>query len=602
MLYVLFMLLAIAYNLKKFRKERAAFLSSLIEAKSSAHREMILSHHFYIFIFEGFLALIVAHLITERAMAIGILGLGVVYLALVFVGLYLYQFFIRYVERHTQLDLLESFKVRLIKEIRVNFAMIMLPILVYSLINWAFQDGVHEEWGNLWFIGLLFNIILVSVLTILCSVIIMLRLIPNREINESEYLEIINKRLGQIHQPNMRIRWIETDIKNAFVVGLKLLKFSNQTMFIGRSLRNTLTLEEFDAVIAHELSHVANRHIHKRVIDLMKNFISVIVGTGILLIGVMGLSLLYWGEDAHLHTIATTIWCILFCFSWIIFNYSILFDTIRSHEFEADAYAVMELGASFKALKSALEKLSLPEELPDYLKARTRKNSEKNWLSSWIARKFSTHPELSLRISFLEYKIAAKLPFNHYVSTPQKVKIWAGHMLNWKISLPLTASFIFALSWMTWNFKSGQEAIAFINTATPEEIMNNKSILSGINSRPQLIGQGLMYFIVKKKNEKLIDYFVQHGADKGKTVMYMAQIKDFYLFDKYYSRYQNELSEDDYFLVLRKTAQLNFTEGYRLLVNTKNFEDLDPDYKEDVTILHQADRRPASSSIEVQDK
>jgi flagellar biogenesis protein FliO len=48
MLYVLFMVLAIAYNLKKFHKERAAILSSLIEAKSFAHREMILSHHFYI--------------------------------------------------------------------------------------------------------------------------------------------------------------------------------------------------------------------------------------------------------------------------------------------------------------------------------------------------------------------------------------------------------------------------------------------------------------------------------------------------------------------------------------------------------------------------
>ena len=61
MFYILFMVLAVAYNLKKFRKERDAFLSSLIAAKNPGHREMILSHHFYIFIFEGFLALIVAH-------------------------------------------------------------------------------------------------------------------------------------------------------------------------------------------------------------------------------------------------------------------------------------------------------------------------------------------------------------------------------------------------------------------------------------------------------------------------------------------------------------------------------------------------------------
>lgn len=595
MLYVLFMVLAIAYNLKKFRKERSAFLSSLIDAKNSSHREMILSHHFYIFIFEGFLALIVAHLITERAMQIGILGLGVVYLALFFTGLYLYQFFIRYVEKHTNLELLQSFKSHLIKELRVNFSMIMLPILIYSLINWTFQDSVYEEWGSLWFIGLLFNIIFVSVLTIVCSVILMLRLIPNREITEPEYLDIINRRLGQIKQPNMRVRWIESDIKNAFVVGLKLLRFSNQTMFIGRSLRTTLTLEEFDAVIAHELAHVANRHIHKRVIDLLKNFISVVIGVGVLMLIIFGVTFLYWGEDAYLHTSTTTMWCVFACMGWMVFNYSLLFDTIRSHEFEADGYAVIELGASFSGLKSALEKLTTPDELPEYLQKLAKKKTEKGMVAKWLARNFSTHPELSQRISFLEYKIAAGLPFNYYISTPQKIRNWLGHLLNWKISVPLAASFVFSIVWMGWTIKTGNEDIAFIANSSKEEIIRNKELVKRINARPQLIGQSLMYFVVRKNDEALIDHFVAKGADKGKTLVYISQLKDFNLLSKYYSRYQNELSEDDYFLVLRKTAQTNFTEGYRLLVNGKQFEDLDPGYKEDVSRLHQtATRKPAS--------
>lgn len=595
MLYVLFMVLAIAYNLKKFRKERAAFLSSLIDAKNTAHREMILGHHFYIFIFEGFLALIVAHLITERAMQIGILGLGMVYLALFFTGLYLYQFFIRYVERHTNLELLQSFKSHLIKELRVNFSMIMLPILIYSLINWTFQDSVYEEWGSLWFIGLLFNIIFVSVLTIVCSVILMLRLIPNREITEPEYLDIINRRLSQIQQPNMRIRWIETDIKNAFVVGLKLLRFSNQTMFIGRSLRTTLTLEEFDAVIAHELAHVANRHIHKRVIDLLKNFVSVIIGVGVLMLLIFGVTFLYWGEDAYLHTASTTMWCVFACMGWMVFNYSLLFDTIRSHEFEADGYAVMELGASFSGLKSALEKLTTPDELPEYLQKMKNKKTEKGMLAKWIARNFSTHPELSQRISFLEYKMAAGLPFNYYISTPQKIRRWVGHLMNWKVSIPLAASFVLSIAWMGWNLKTGTEDIAFISRASNEEIIKHEGIQKRINSRPQLVGQSLMYFIVRKQDEKLIDHFLSIGADKGKTLVYISQLKDYALLDKYYTRYQNDLTEDDYFLVLRKTAQTNFTEGYRLLVNAKRFEALDPSYKEDVSRLHQSsNRKPAS--------
>lgn len=595
MLYVLFLILAIAYNLKKFRKERADFLSSLIDAKNQSHREMILGHHFYVFIFEGFLAFIVAHMISERAMAIGIVGLGVVYLCLVFLGFFLYQFFIRYVERHTNLVLYESFKKHLIKEIRVNFGMIMLPILVYSLINYAFQDSVYEEWGSLWFIGILFNIIFVSVLTIFCSVVIMLRLIPNREITEPEYLDIINKRLAQIQQPNMRIRWIESDIKNAFVVGLKLLSFSNQTMFIGRSLRTSLTLEEFDAVIAHELGHVANRHIHKRVIDVLKNFVSVVIGVSFIIFMVFGGSFLYWGEDAYLYSQATTIACVIFCMSWMFFNYVLLFDTIRTHEYEADGYAVMVLGAELSALKSALVKLTTPEELPEYLKAKTKK-AEKGFLAQWISRTFSTHPELSLRISLLEYKIAAGLPWDHYMSTPRRIKRFFRHFLEWKVLVPSTVAIIFSLVWVTWNIKSGQDAIAFINSSTPEAIMKNESILERINSRPQLVGHSLMYFVVKKKNEQLIDHFVAKGADKGKTLMYISLLKDTQLLEKYYSRYQKHLSEDDYFLVLRKTAQVNFTEGYRYLVNSRQFDELHPSYKEDVSRLYQSNknRQPAS--------
>ena len=48
---------------------------------------------------------------------------------------------------------------------------------------------------------------------------------------------------------------MKTIIKNAFVVGIKILGFSNQTMFIGKNLRTMLTIEEFDAVIALKVPH-----------------------------------------------------------------------------------------------------------------------------------------------------------------------------------------------------------------------------------------------------------------------------------------------------------------------------------------------------------
>jgi Zn-dependent protease with chaperone function len=598
MLYVLFFVLAIGYNLYKFRKERGAFLSSLIDARHSSHREMILGHHFYVFIFEVFLASIVAHLVTEKSSVIGILGLGTFYICLVFIGFYVYRFFIRYVERKTELELYEAFKNHLVKELRVNFAVIMLPILIYSLINWAFQDSVYEEWGSFWFFGLLFNIVLVSVLTIVCSVIIMLRLIPNREISEPEYLELINRRLEQIQQPHMRIRWIESDIKNAFVVGLKLLSFSNQTMFIGRALRTTLSFEEFDAVIAHELSHVANRHIHKRLIDLLRNFISVILGISVILLLLFAASFLYWGEDAYIHSTSTTLLGVALCMSWFIFNYSILFDTIRSHEFEADGYAVMVLGAKLEAFKSAIQKLTTTDELPEYIRRKANLDRKKGPLSCWLAKNFSTHPDTKFRISFLEYKISHGLPFNHYISTPQKVRNALKHLLEWRFLIPLSSMLVLFIAWTIWNFNSGMELITFINQSPRDAIIRHPLIAQKINSKPQLVGQTLMYYVVKRRDEVLINHFIAKGAEKGKTLIYISQLKDFSLFKKYYELFQAEVSEDEYFLVLRKTAQVNFTDGYRLLVNAKRFEGLHPSYKEDVARLHSSKTRAPASILE----
>jgi Zn-dependent protease with chaperone function len=596
MLYLLFLAIAISYNFWKFRKERKIFLRSLIEAKNTSHREMILGHYFYIFIFEGFLAFIVAYLISERPTSIGILQLGFVYICLLFAGFYIFNFFVRFLEKNTQLELYDSFKNHLVKELRVNFALIMLPILLYSAINWAFQDSVFEEWGGLWFVGIFLNIIFVSVLTIVCSVILMLRLIPNRKITEPEYLEIINMRLSQIGQPNMRIRWIESDIKNAFVVGLKLLKFSNQTMFIGRSLRTNLSMEEFDAIICHELGHVANRHIHKRVIDLLKNFLSIILGISFIILMLIGISFLYWWEDAHLYTSTITFFCTLSCLLWFFFNYLMLFDTLRSHEYEADAFAVMVLGANHQAFKTALQKLSTPDELPEHLQRISRNTSKKGVLVRWISKIFSTHPDLSERLFNLEYKLAAGLPFNYYVSSFQKMKRRLRHLFELKILVPITLSFLIAIIWCGYSVKQGTEDILFISHASPGEIKGNKSIVPKLNKRPHLVGNTLMYYIVKRKDHKLIDHFVAAGADKGKTLIYLSQMKDYELFSKYYMQFNGQLSEDQYFLILRKAAEMNFTEGYRLLVNSSQFEALHPSYKEDVSLLYQInnERRPAS--------
>lgn len=597
MLYALFLAIAILFNLRKFFKERGAFISSLVEAEAQSHREMILSHHFYVFTFEGFLALIVAHIISDNAASVGMIVMAAVYVVLLILNFGFFQYFVRYLERQTNLSLRDSFNQHIVKEVRVNFALIMLPILIYSTINWASQDEVFKEWGSFWFVGILANILSVSVLTVICTVIIMLKLIPNREITEPEYLELINKRLAQVGIPHMRVRWIEADFKNAFVVGLKLFRFSNQTMFLGRSLRKTLTMEEFDAVVAHEIAHVANRHIHKRLIDLFKNFLSVIFGSGLLLMVTIGIGMIYWGEDAPLHNGSVAFFSMVLVFGWIIFNYILLFDGIRAHEFEADAYAVIDLGADYGALKSALEKLTSKDDVPEYLKAKAKKPEEKNALAKWFSKTFSTHPDLETRMSFLQEKIDRGLPFNYYVSSTQKIRNMFWKLFQWRVALPLTTAFSIMVSVMVMKVRHGKALIYAVTQTSVEEIINNNDVLSRINSRPQLIGKSLMFYVVKRQDPQLIEYFLKNGANKGKTLVYLSELKDFKLFQKYYTSYGNELSEDEFYLVLRRTASMNFTEGYRFLVNSQRFEDLNQEYKERVSSLHdlaEPKRAPAS--------
>jgi Zn-dependent protease with chaperone function len=594
MLYTLFLVIAVLYNYKKFSKERTILLNSLINATTTQHREMILGHHFHIFIFEAFIGFIVSHLISEGAFVIGILGFGAIYVLLLGFGLFLYQYFLKSLEKSTGLQLRESFNQNLIKELRVSFALIFLPILLYSVLSWTFQNENSQEGTSLWLFEILTNIIFVSVLTISCSVIIMLKLLPNREVTEPEYLEIINFRLNQIGMPKLRVKWIEADIKNAFVVGLKLLRFSNQTMFIGKNLRTMLTMEEFDAVIAHELAHVANRHIHKRVIELFKNFITALVGFGLLMIVTLGFFHLYFGEDMGLYQKPVAIVCVLTCMSWLFFNYSLFFDTIRSHEYEADAYAVIELGASFTALKSALEKLSQTEEMPEYLKSKTKQKKQR----SWFSKIFSTHPDLSERMISLQHKIQMDLPFNYYISTPHKIRSSLGFFLQWKVSTPIAIGFAVFLTWTTLAVREGSRLVSFIKDQDPQTILNNELIAKNINSKPFVIGKSLMYYVVQRQNPELIDYYLEKGADAGRTLIYLSETKNFDLFRGYYPELAQNLSQDEYYLVLLRSADINFTEGYRYLVNSSKFDSLNPDYKADLARNHKPStktRLPASN-------
>lgn len=594
MLYVLFGAIAIFYNILKFRRKHLALFHSIINAKEVNHRDMILAYHFYVFVFELFIAFIVSHLLTEKSISLGLIGLVSVYLLLLVFGFFIYQFFVRFLEKKMGLIIYDSFRLYIFKELRLNLSTILLPVLIYSLINWAFLDSIYDDWGAYWFLGLILNIILVSVLTIICSVVVMLKLIPNRDIIESEYFEIISKRLIQAGLKNVRLRWVEANFKNAFVVGLKLGFFSNQTMFVGKNLRSDLNLLEFDAVISHEISHMANGHINKRVLGLLKNFLIIITGLIFIVIFVLSTSYIYLNEEAYLQSSSTAVFISVLSLIWFVFNYSLLFQTFRKHEFEADAFAVMILGVDFKIYRSALEKLLTRQEIPEYFNKRS--DLADGAFTRWLKQKFSTHPDLEKRISFLDYKISNGLPFNYFPVENKSPWSFFNKLFKPKMIYSSVAVFLLLIFVGFYRIKTGLDLITFVESSDIQEIMRSTVVRNNINKRPLLTGNTLMFYIVKRKEHELIDFYSKNGAHKGKALIYISQTKDYELFKKYFYQFQSELTQEDFFLVLRKTALINFTEGIRLLVNSDQFESLSIDYKKDVSraLLLHSDRKPAS--------
>ncbi len=593
MIYVFFLLLTIFYRFTKYRFERKNFLRSLTEAHTRNHHELILGHYFYVITFEVFLSFIIAHLLTPKSSAIGMIGLGFIYIGLIFICFVFFKFFIGHLEKQIKLELYQSFKTHIISDLRLNLSLFLLPVLIFSLINFSITEDVVRDIDGFLFVDFLLSTVFVSVLTILCTAIVMLRLIPNREVTETDYLQIIQKRLLQINKPQMRVRWIESDVKNAFVVGLDLLFFRNHTLYIGRTLRDLLSFEEFDAVIAHELSHVVLRHVQRRLIGLMKNFIFIILGLLFIFLIFFVFTLFLQEGISSCLTNGMIFLCVVVSLFWFIFNHYLLFQSYQFQEYEADGFAVLELGADADAFKSAIRKLSQKEQTSEYLKKMDQ--LKENSFTRWLSTHFTTHPPLEKRISLIEKKIIYGQSFDDHSFETSKIK-WSfqKYQDGKMIKVGLAFFCIFFISVFIY-VKSGSEKVAFISTGNKADVLKRSDLVKAINSKPFLVGNTLMYYVVIRKEKNLINHFLNNGANKKRTLLYLSQLKDFHLFHFYYLQLEKSLSLEDYEAVCRKSAKINFTEGYELLIKSPKFYQLrSSDRLEVIGLRENVSRAPAS--------
>lgn len=202
-----------------------------------------------------------------------------------------------------------------------------------------------------------------------------------------------------------RLAIAETDALNAFASGLD----SKQHMItVTRGLRDTLSREELEAVLAHELTHVRNKDVQLLVIAVI--FVGIFSFLGELVFRNI------WrmsgssgsrsrrsggGSDGAVVLIAIAIIALAWALAVLI-----RFAISRSREYVADAGAV-ELTKNPDALVRALQRISGNAEMPgapEDLRAFFIENETKGF-----AGLFATHPPIAQRIDALRTLAGAQV-------------------------------------------------------------------------------------------------------------------------------------------------------------------------------------------------
>jgi Zn-dependent protease with chaperone function len=383
-------------------------------------------------------------------------------------------------------------------------AALLAPFFIFQFLNATLFDtpaGRVDAFEVLVFtVG---RIVILSLFTIVFSVMFMLKMIPNSDITELEHLELIEKRLKQIGWQDVRLRWIDIpDFNNAFVVGFKWFGFSNQTMFIGRSLRDLLTKDEFDAVICHELGHMANGHLLKRITYAFVLMFGLVLSLVISLALSMILTLIFSDDPATSallfggSLLVTLVMSYVLVVSWLFKNY-------REQEHEADAFAVMKLGIKLENMENALRKVA------NKFRAEARKKSFWN--------PFSTHPEIETRIENVKTKISLGVAYDWNQSALSRLL-----EVTFRAASPRALAMSFSLFILTGlltytNVQQNRDYLLMVERGDLVELQKFAWHSTHINTRMYLLfGVTPLEVAVYRNNLEMVKFLISLGADTSK--------------------------------------------------------------------------------------
>lgn len=194
---------------------------------------------------------------------------------------------------------------------------------------------------------------------------------------------------------------IETHALNAYASGINDSTFS---VTLTRGLINSLTDDELEGVIAHELMHIRNKDVRLLIVTI------VFVGIFGVVVDVVFRTFLYGGNNRRKNDkdsggaalIIILVVAIVLYFLSMIFKFALS----RSREYMADAGAV-EMTRNAPAMANALRKVSGNSKLDttnNEVKELFIDNGEEksNSFFSSISNIFATHPPIEKRIKVLE--------------------------------------------------------------------------------------------------------------------------------------------------------------------------------------------------------
>jgi heat shock protein HtpX len=205
--------------------------------------------------------------------------------------------------------------------------------------------------------------------------------------------EIVSRLCTKSNIPLPKLYVLEDNTMNAFATGRNHM---HSAVAVTKGLLQKMTVDEVEAVIAHELSHIRNYDMRiMAIVSVLVGFISIVAD-------------LYWSsnivnraQEKDNSGVTAIVGALLSVFAPLT-AFFIQMAISRKREYIADAGSA-ELTTKPKALASALKKISLDIRLPKHFSTSTAHlYFSSPATDSFIDKLFSTHPPINERIKILE--------------------------------------------------------------------------------------------------------------------------------------------------------------------------------------------------------